>query len=148
MAYSLERRWAQLVVSYARLKKLYEKARERETLLAEQVRDARIEIRELKRDKRSYEGASKRTMERLFATTRYAITRLNAAGDYEAGEKLDDWLQYMEANMQPVANVTHLIELLEEWAHVSINDPDSSAAVWIKTRVVLDALSAELESEE
>lgn len=140
MAHTLERRWAQLVNSYARLKELYDKSLQREALLASQLREARVEVRELRRERKEYLNASRTSMEKLLATTRYAIAHLYAAHDLVAAEKLEGWLEYIEDNLQPVTNVTHLIELLEEWiAAMPCDDPEKVAVTWMKTMAALNA---------
>lgn len=141
MAHSLERRWAKLVKSYARLKELYEKSLQREALLVEELRDARAEVRDLRRASKERDRASKNTMERLFATTRYAISHLYEANDLVAAEKMEKWLEVMEDTMQPVANVEHLLDLLDEWcAAMPCDDPDKVGIIWMKTRSVVNSV--------
>lgn len=141
MAHSLERRWAKLVKSYARLKELYEKSLQREALLVEQLREARAEVRDLRRASKERDRASKNTMERLFATTRYAISHLYEANDLVAAEKMEKWLEVMEDTMQPVANVEHLIDLLEEWCDaMPCEDQDRVGVIWMKTKAVVNSV--------
>lgn len=140
MAHSLERRWAQLVESYARLKELYDKSLQREALLASELREARAEVRELRRDRKQREHASRNSMEKLLATTRYAISHLYDANDLVAVEKLEVWLEDIQDNLQPVANVTHLIDLLQEWIDaMPCDDPEKVAVTWMKTMAALNA---------
>lgn len=141
MAHSLERRWAKLVKSYARLKELYEKSLQREALLVEELRDARAEVRDLRRASKERDRASKNTMERLFATTRYAISHLYEANDLIAAEKMEKWLEVMEDTMQPVANVEHLLDLLDEWCNaMPCDDPDEVGIIWMKTKAVVNSV--------
>ncbi len=140
MAHSLERRWAQLVNSYSRLKELYERALQRESILVDDLRDARAEVRDLRRASKELDRASRRSFEHLLATTRYAISHLYDAKDLVAAEKLEAWLEVMEDTMQPVVNVQHLIDLLEEWCDaMPCDDPDKVSLTWMKTKAVLDA---------
>lgn len=126
--------------SYARLKEHYDKSLQREALLIEQLRNARAEVRELRRDRKEYMNASRNSFEKLLATTRYAIQHLYAADDRVAAEKMDAWLEHLEENLQPVANVTHLIELLEEWMDaMPCDDPEKVAVTWMKTNAVIRA---------
>lgn len=141
MAHSLERRWAKLVKSYARLKELYEKSLQREALLVEELRDTRVEVRDLRRASKERDRASKNTMERLFATTRYAISHLYEAEDLVAAEKMENWLEVMEDTMQPVANVEHLLDLLDEWCNsMPCDDPNKVAILWMKTKTTLNSV--------
>jgi hypothetical protein len=140
MAHSLERRWAKLVKSYARLKELYDKSLQRESLLVDELRDARAEVRELRRTAKEHERASRNSFEHLLATTRYAIAHLYEAGDLVAAEKLEQWLEVMEDTMQPVANVVHLVDLLDEWvAAMPCDDEDQVATIWIRSKAVIEA---------
>lgn len=126
--------------SYARLKEHYDKSLQREALLASQLREARAELRELRRDHKAYLHASRNSFEQLLATTRYAIMHLHEARDYVAAEKMEDWLEHLEENMQPVTNVNHLVELLEEWmAAMPCDNPESVAVIWMKTNAVIRA---------
>lgn len=73
-------------------------------------------------------------MERLFASTQYAITHLYQAGDLVAAEKLDEWLVLMRESMQPVANVPQLIELLQQWcAAMPCDDPTTVSSLYMRT---------------
>lgn len=149
MAHSLERRWAMLVQSYARLKELYEKSLAREKHLTDELRDLRSEVRALRREAKERERASRGTMERLFATTRYAIAKLYDARDLTAAEKLEGWLEVMEDTMQPVANVEHLIELLEEWcSSFPFDDPQGATLAWFKTKTMLNQLKGIEDGDE
>jgi hypothetical protein len=140
VAHSLERRWAKLVQSYARLKEHYDKSLQREALLASQLREARAEVRELRRDRKEYMHASRNSFEKLLATTRYAIAHLYEARDLVAAEKMEIWLEDLEENIQPVTNVMHLIELLEEWMNaMPCDDPEKVAVTWMKTNAVIRA---------
>lgn len=140
MAHSLERRWARLVKAYSRLKNLYERALQRESILVDELRDARAEVRGLRRDAQQLDRASRKSFEHLLATTRYAIAHLYEANDFVAAEKLEGWIEVMEDTMQPVANVQHLIDLLQEWCdRMPCDDVDKVSATWMKTKSVLDA---------
>jgi hypothetical protein len=97
-------------------------------------------VSELRREEKEYKHASRNSMGVLMATTRYAIQHLYISNDLVAARKLEDWIEYMEENMQPVTNVTHLIELLEEWcAAMPCDDPELVSVTWMKTMAVIKA---------
>lgn len=148
MAHSLERRWAKLVNSYGRLKDLYDRSLQRESILVDELRDARVEVRELRRAAKQRDRASRNSMNHLLATARYAVAHLYQAGDPIAAEKIEDWIESIEATMQPVVNVMHLIELLEEWvAAMPCDNPDTVSRTWMKTKAVLDAAQGVADGE-
>jgi hypothetical protein len=136
---SLERRYAKLVRSYDRLRDLYNDAVHQKHVLADDVRDLKVLVRSLQRESRERERASKNTMDRLFASTQYAITHLHEAGDLEAAERLSDWLDVMRENMLPVADVRRLTGLLEEWCDaMPCDDATQVASVYMRTRAALN----------
>lgn len=149
MAESYKRRWAKLAQKYARLKDLYERSIQHRTILTDELRDARAEATELRRELRDRERASGRSMGKLVATARYTAQRLRTAGDLEAVEKIEGWLDDVEDNMVPLVEAAALITLLEEWcAAMPLDNPDDVAVLYMRTMKELnDAHGGSAESE-
>jgi hypothetical protein len=71
----------------------------------------------------------------------YAIGHLVEAGDDEAAEKLADWLDNMRENMVPIAKITDILDLLDEWVDaMPCTDTDVVAKIYLKTKIKLNDL--------
>lgn len=134
MAESYKRRWARLAEQYARLKDLYERSIQHRKILTDDLRDARAEATELRRELRDRQRGAERSMGKLVATARYTAQRLRTAGDTEAVEKIEDWLDDVEDNMVPLVEAERLVTLLQEWCDaMPLSNPDDVAMLYMLT---------------
>lgn len=147
MAHSLERRLAKLVESYARLKDLYERSIQHRQILSDELRDATAEIRQLKRDQRERDRASKHSLGKLITVGRYNAVHLRDAGDIEGSDKIEQWLDEIEDSMSPVADVRDLVELLEGWVAAVPYDDDKVSVLYMRTIQELNDLRGTLPDD-
>lgn len=140
MAYSLKTQHVRLIRAHERLRELYRESLNKRRILTEENKGLKRELREARSELTSYERASYNTLGKLLSSVQYAVNHLYEAGDKEAAEKLSNWMEEMRNNLQPVANVQHLIEQLQEWIAVAESRSDKSIA-YMKTRGLLDELA-------
>lgn len=139
MGYSLKTQHARLIRAHQRLREIYQSSIEDRKLLREKNKELSQELRAAKSELRGYENASFNTLGKLFTSVRYAINHLYDAGDIEAAEKLSVWLDEMSCNMQPIADVKEILDLLDEWASSAESDSDQSL-IYMRTRTVISEL--------
>lgn len=112
---SLERRFADLVRKYERLNEIRKKDVKTKRELRQHIKILGAECALLERSLAEREKAAKNTMSDLLAVVKWASARLAEHGDDEGSEKLLAWHETMSRNMQPVADVKLLVELLSSW---------------------------------
>lgn len=139
MAYALDRQHARVVRAYARLRELYENSLRERAVQRDRIGDLTIELRELRRRLDAYDSSANATMGKLLASTQYAIAHLVDAGDHDAAGKLGVWLDDVRERMVPLADVSELRGLLDEWA-TAARDGEDFGLLYMRTEVVLDAL--------
>lgn len=139
MAYSLKTQHARLIRAHQRLRETYQSSLEDRRILKEKAQALSQELQRTKRELRDYEKASANTMDKLFTSVQYAINHLYDSGDIEAAGKLSVWLDEMRCNMQPVADVAELLNLLQNWSDSAESKSDQSL-LYIKTRTIINDL--------
>lgn len=147
MAHSLERRFADLAEKYGRLKDVWERSVQHRRILQDELGDANAEIRSLKRELRDRERASKNSLGKLITIGRYNAVHLRDAGDIEAYEKIEQWLDDIEATMSPVVEVKQLIDLLQGWVDAVPYDDDKVAILYMRTMKELNDILGTSPSE-
>lgn len=142
MALSLERRYARVVRSLVAAREQLAELRHQRSILADDLRDARADIRRLQREEKERDRASTNTLDKLFASVQYALNHLYDADDLEAATKLGEWLGEMRGVMLPVADIREIIDLLEEWRDVvPSGDGNRIATLYMRTQVALNEIT-------
>lgn len=142
---SIERRYAELVRKYQRVHELRKQDVKTKRELRQHIKILGAECALLERSLAEREKASKNTMTDLLAIVKWASARLAEYGDDEASEKLLAWHETMSRNMQPVADVRILVDLLQQWLDVGEADPQCPGLLRRRTDNELRKLSGSYE---